>query len=179
MWIRSSINHAPIWLPIDVSRLTSPPRLSGAWTWVQAIGQYASIVPPPMATIHPLEEDDPRLATISLGRRVAVPARSFALVAPRMVRSSVSRQRLRGRVAVSLVGGSSWKSGTPDMWLDGEPLAFLETVAHSPYRWIGRWTEGKPVWFTSDGTDLWRLVRVARRRDGDLVVDLEAVSCSS
>jgi hypothetical protein len=176
MWIRSSITNAPIWLPIDVPRLTRPPTSSGSWAWVEAIDPYASIVPPPMATIHPLEEHDPRLAAIARGRRVAVPARSFALVAPRMVRNS-ARPRLRGRVAVSLVGGSSWKSGTPDLWLDGEPLAYLETLAHSPYRWVQRWTEDKPVWFTSDGGDLWRLVRVARRRDGDLVVELEAVSC--
>ena len=67
-------------------------------------------------------------------------------------------------------------SGTPLIWLDGEPFAFLRNIEYSVYAWVQRWNRGeRPVLFTMSGHDLWRVVRVVPDADGNLVVDVVEV----
>ena len=78
-----------------------------------------------------------------------------------------------GRVAVSLAGGATWKSGTPGLWIDGEPFGFLVRAADSIYGWVRRASEGELPWATVDGTSLRSVAAMWREPRGYLSVALD------
>jgi len=158
---------------IGPARLRQPPG-PGRWSWSVNRDRYTPMVAPPSIALHPLEPQDPRLVSLRAGGTIALPRRTFLFWNPTSVRSNSGRRRFRGRVAVSIGDGNV--SGTPLIWLDGEPFAFLRNIEYSVYAWVQRWSRGeRPVLFTMSGHDLWRVVRVVPDADGNLAVDVVEV----
>lgn len=157
-------------------RLTPSPAPIGDWLWSVDHGRYRLLPqspPIPRLELHPLERHDHRLEVLACGGRISLPRPSFQLWDYRERVSLVDgRRRLRGRVARAVDG---WDvTGTPTLYLDGEPWALLRNIETSIYTWMRRWVDGerRSVRFTTTGGDLWRLVGVNRTAEGEVVIDL-------
>jgi hypothetical protein len=169
----------PAGLPIDAPTQMTPPAPFGAWSWSTVLGRYVRIAAPRFFPIHPIAARDQRIIALANGERVAVPGAVFLLWEPVVV--PALHLCHRGRVAVSIGGGCPWTAGVPDLWLDGEPFAFLRSAAAwstlaSLYAWVRTWIEGREaVWFTLEGRTLWKLIAFSSEAGphGYRVVELE------
>ncbi|HEY4180220.1 MAG TPA: hypothetical protein VGM90_25430 [Kofleriaceae bacterium] len=170
-FIRHPTTGTPVFLPIDSPTLAQPPSRYGDWQWSLEHGGYRP-VERRFFELHPIEEGDSRFHQIACGERVSVNGPTFRLWMPEFI--AAERLRHRGLVAVSLAGGSPWKQGTPDLWLAGEPLAFLRRLEDSVYDWVRRCADDSTTWFTYEGASLWQLMSIGRYPgDERLVVDVE------